>query len=188
MDRTSQTFATAQDWLDWLTEQHTTSSGIWIQFAKKDSGIASVTYAEALDLALRHGWIDAQKASLDAEYWLQRFVPRGPRSKWSRVNRDRAETLIELGLMTPRGLAEVDRARADGRWERAYEPASTITVPPDLQAALEAEPAALAFFATLTGANRYAVLYRIQDAKRPQTRADRIKTFVAMLAEGKTLH
>jgi uncharacterized protein YdeI (YjbR/CyaY-like superfamily) len=188
MDRTSQTFATAQDWLDWLTEEHTTSSGIWIQFAKKDSRIPSVTYPEAVDLALRHGWIDAQKAALDAQYWLQRFVPRGPRSKWSRVNRDRAEQLIELGLMTPMGLAEVERARGDGRWDAAYEPASTITVPPDLQAALEAEPDALAFFATLTGANRYAVLYRIHDAKRPATRAARIEKFVAMLAEGKTLH
>ncbi len=188
MDRDAQTFDSADDWLDWLTEHHTTSSGIWIQFAKKGSGVESVTYREALDAALRHGWIDAQKDSLDARYWLQRFVPRGPRSKWSRINRDRAEELIAEGRMTPAGLAAVRQAQDDGRWAAAYEPPSTITVPPDLQAALDAEPAAAAFFLTLTSQNRYAVLYRVQDAKRAETRARRIATFVAMLADGKTLH
>jgi uncharacterized protein YdeI (YjbR/CyaY-like superfamily) len=188
MDRDAQTFDSAGDWLDWLGEHHTTSSGIWIQFAKKGSGVSSVTYREALDAALRHGWIDAQKDSLDATYWLQRFVPRGPRSKWSRINRDRALELIDQGLMTPAGLLKVQQAQADGRWDVAYEPASTITVPDDLRAALDAEPAAAAFFLTLSSQNRYAVLYRVHDAKRPATRAKRIATFVAMLAEGKTLH
>ena len=188
MERDSQPFASAVDWLAWLAEHHTTSPGIWIRFAKKGSGVPSVTHPEALDAALRHGWIDAQKDSLDAEWWLQRFVPRGPRSKWSRINAERAAELIEAGLMTPFGLRAVDQAKADGRWEAAYEPASTITVPADLQAALDAEPAAAAFFATLNSRNRYAVLYRIQDAERPETRARRIAGFVEMLAEHRTLY
>jgi uncharacterized protein YdeI (YjbR/CyaY-like superfamily) len=188
MDRDAQTFDSAEAWRDWLGEHHATSAGVWIQFAKKGSGIVSVSHPEALDEALRHGWIDAQKDSLDARYWLQRFVPRGPRSKWSRINRERVLELTEQGLMTPAGLRAADEARLDGRWAAAYEPPSAITVPPDLQAALDAEPAAAAFFLTLTSQNRYAVLYRIQDAKRPQTRARRIATFVQMLAEGKTLH
>ena len=188
MERDVQTFASADEWYDWLTENHPTSSGIWVQLAKKGSGIVGVTYKEAVDAALRHGWIDAQKDSLDARYWLQRFVPRGPRSKWSRINRDRAEELIAEGLMTPAGLAAVQQAQADGRWAVAYEPPSTITVPPDLQAALDAEPAAAAFFLTLSSANRYAVLYRVHEAKRADTRARRIAGFVTMLAEGKTLH
>jgi uncharacterized protein YdeI (YjbR/CyaY-like superfamily) len=188
IERDAVNFVTASDWHDWLSENHTTSSGIWIKFAKKASGIASITHPEALDLALRHGWIDAQTDSLDDTYWTQRFVPRGRRSRWSRVNRDRAVELIEAGLMTPMGLAAVGDAKADGRWEAAYEPPSTSTVPDDLRAALDADPAAAAFFATLTSQNRYAILYRIQDAKRPATRAKRIATFVQMLAEGRTLH
>ena len=188
MERAPQTFGSALEWQVWLAEHHTTSTGIWIRFAKKGSGIASVSHPEALDLALRHGWIDAQKDSLDANFWLQRFVPRGPRSKWSRINRERAVELIEQGLMTPFGLRRVEQAKADGRWAAAYEPPSTITVPDDLRVALDAEPAARDFFATLSGQNRYAVLYRIEDAKRPETRARRIATFVQMLAEGKTLH
>jgi uncharacterized protein YdeI (YjbR/CyaY-like superfamily) len=184
----AQIFGSAEEWQAWLAERHTTSPGVWIQFAKKGSGIASVTYPEALDLALRHGWIDAQKDSLDGDYWLQRFVPRGPRSKWSRINTERAAELIDQGLMTAAGLAAVQSAKADGRWAAAYEPPSTMQVPDDLQAALDAEPAARAFFATLSSQNRYALLYRIQDAKRPQTRARRIATFVQMLTEGKTLH
>jgi uncharacterized protein YdeI (YjbR/CyaY-like superfamily) len=188
MERDARTYRSAGEWQDWLAEHHTTSTGVWIRFAKKGSRIASVTHPEALDLALRHGWIDAQKDSLDADYWQQRFVPRGPRSKWSRINRDRAAELIEQGLMTPFGLLKVDEARADGRWEAAYAPQSSITVPADLQAALDDDPRALAFFATLSSQNRYAVLYRIQDAKRPETRARRIATFVQMLADGRTLH
>jgi uncharacterized protein YdeI (YjbR/CyaY-like superfamily) len=188
MDRVILAFASADDWRDWLAAEHSTSAGIWIQVAKKKSGIASITYAEALNVALRYGWIDAQKESLDESYWLQRFCPRGPRSKWSKINVGHATALIEQGLMTPAGLAEVERAKADGRWAAAYASPSTITVPDDLRAALDAVPAAAAFFTTLTSQNRYAILYRIGDAKRPQTRARRIETFVAMLAEGKTLH
>jgi uncharacterized protein YdeI (YjbR/CyaY-like superfamily) len=188
MERDSQTFASAQDWHDWLTEYHQTSSGVWIKFAKKKSGIPSIDYRQALDLALRHGWIDAQKDSFDDVYYLQRFCPRGPRSRWSRVNVERATELIEAGLMTPSGQNQIERAQADGRWESAYDPPSRITVPDDLRAALDAEPTAAAFFETLSGQNRYAVLYRIQEAKRPETRARRIATFVDMLAAGKTLH
>jgi uncharacterized protein YdeI (YjbR/CyaY-like superfamily) len=188
MERAAQSFGSALEWQDWLAEHHTTSTGIWIRLAKKGSAIASVSHPEALDLALRHGWIDAQKESLDADHWLQRFVPRGPRSTWSRINRERAVELIDRGLMTPFGLRQVEQAKADGRWAAAYEPQSTITVPGDLQLALDAEPAAGAFFATLNSQNRYAVLYRIQDAKRPETRARRIAAFVRMLAEHKTLH
>ena len=188
MERAAHDFGSAQDWHDWLTAHHTSSPGIWMRLAKKGSGLASVTYPEALDLALRHGWIDAQKDSLDAVHWLQRFVPRGPRSKWSKINRERATELIDQGLMTPHGLLAVRQAEADGRWAAAYASMRTITVPPDLQAALDANPEALAFFATLTGQNRYAVLYRIQDAKRPETRARRIAQFVEMLAAHQTLH
>ena len=188
MDRELIPFVTAGEWHAWLREHHTTSTGVWIKFAKKASGIRSLNYREALDLALRHGWIDAQKDSVDHQYYTQRFVPRGPRSRWSRINRDRALELIEAGAMTPMGLAAVEAARADGRWDAAYEPPSTITVPPDLQAALDADPAAAAFFTTLTSQNRYAILYRVQDAKRPATREKRIATFVQMLAEGRTLH
>jgi uncharacterized protein YdeI (YjbR/CyaY-like superfamily) len=187
-ERTSQPFTSPQEWQDWLSEHHRTSTGIWIKFAKKNSGIESIDYRQALDLALRYGWIDAQKDSFDTSYWLQRFCPRGPRSKWSKINTVRAEELIAEGLMTAAGLAEVERAKADGRWDAAYAPASTITVPQDLREALDAVPAAAEFFETLSSQNRYAVLYRIQDAKRPQTRAKRIATFVEMLAEGKTLH
>jgi uncharacterized protein YdeI (YjbR/CyaY-like superfamily) len=188
MERAAQSFASAQEWLAWLAEHHTTSTGVWVQLAKKGSAVASVSHPEALDLALRHGWIDAQKAALDADFWLQHFVPRGSRSKWSRINRERAAELIERGLMTPFGLLKVEQAQADGRWAAAYEPQSTIGVPADLQSALDADPAAQAFFATLNSQNRYAVLYRIEEAKRPETRARRIATFVQMLAEGKTLH
>jgi uncharacterized protein YdeI (YjbR/CyaY-like superfamily) len=186
--RVTQTFGSATEWLDWLTNHHTTSTGIWIQFAKKGSGIASVTHREALDAALRHGWIDAQVESLNSDYFVHRFVPRGPRSKWSQLNRDRAQELIDQGLMTPAGLAAVQQAQRDGRWDAAYEPPSTSTVPPDLQAALDADPEAAAFFLTLSSQNRYAILYRIQDAKRPATRANRIATFTKMLSNHQTLH
>lgn len=181
-------FGSARDWEDWLAAHHLTSPGLWLKLAKKGAGITTVSYAEAVQTALCFGWIDGMKDSLDADYWLQRFTRRRPRSRWSRVNRDSAEQLIAAGRMRPAGLAEVERARADGRWAAAYEPQAAITVPDDLAAALAANPDAAAFFATLRGANRYAVLYRIQDAKRPQTRAARIAAFVQMLAEHKTLH
>jgi uncharacterized protein YdeI (YjbR/CyaY-like superfamily) len=181
-------FGSPQAWHDWLAGQHESSPGLWLKIAKKGAGSSTVSYAEALDCALCFGWIDGQKGRLDDEYWLQRFTPRKPRSKWSRINREKAEQLIAVGRMRPAGLREVEAARADGRWAAAYEGQATATVPPDLERELDRNPAAREFFATLTGVNRYAILYRIQDAKRPETRARRIATFVQMLAEHKTLH
>ena len=181
-------FESATAWEAWLAEQHATAPGVWLKLAKRGSGQASVTYAEALDVALAYGWIDGQKGRSDAAWWLQRFTPRRPSSRWSRVNRDKALALIEAGRMQPAGMREVERARADGRWDAAYASQRTMTVPDDLRAALDANPAASAFFATLDGANRYAVLYRVQDAKRPETRARRIEKYVAMLAAGEKLH
>lgn len=181
-------FASAGEWGRWLSERHTTSKGVWLKLAKKDSGIETVTYEEAVELALTYGWIDGQKGGFDERYWLQRFTRRGPRSRWSEINCDRASALIERGEMKPSGLREVERAREDGRWAAAYAGQRTATVPDDLRAALEANDTARAFFETLSGANRYAILYRIQDAGKPETRARRIAKYVAMCAEGRTIH
>ena len=181
-------FPSQEAWADWLAAEHDSSPGVWLKFAKKGRGIPSVTYAEAVESALCYGWIDSQLRSLDADYYLQRFTPRTARSKWSKINRRKAEELIAAGAMRPAGLREVERARSDGRWAAAYDSPSTATVPDDLRQALDAEPAAAAFFATLDGANRYAILYRIQDAKRPETRRRRIEQLVAMLREGHTIH
>ena len=177
-----------QSWQAWLHEHHASSAGVWLKIAKKGAPAETVSYAEAVEDALCYGWIDGQKGRLDDDYWLQRFTPRTTRSKWSKINREKAEQLIAAALMMPPGLREVEVARADGRWEAAYEGQATATVPPDLARALELNPVASAFFATLTGANRYAILYRIQDAKRPDTRARRIEKYVAMLSEHKTIH
>ncbi|GAA2278449.1 YdeI/OmpD-associated family protein [Nonomuraea roseoviolacea subsp. roseoviolacea] len=172
----------------WLEAEHDASPGLWLKIAKKGSGIPSVSYAEALDVALCFGWIDGQKRSYDAEHWLQRFTPRTARSKWSKVNRVRAEELIAAGAMRPAGLAQIEAARADGRWEAAYEPQRTAEVPDDLRAALDADPAAAAFFATLDSRNRFSILHRVGDAKKATTRAARIEKFVAMLREHKKIH
>jgi uncharacterized protein YdeI (YjbR/CyaY-like superfamily) len=172
----------------WLDEHHTQPEGIRLKIAKKGTGIASITYAEALDEALCHGWIDGQKEAFDETWFVQRFTPRRARSRWSKVNRERIERLTAEGRMQPAGLAQVEAAKADGRWDAAYDGSRTATVPDDLQAALDAEPAAKAFFETLTSANRYAILYRVQDAKRPETRAKRIAQYVEMCREGRTLH
>lgn len=181
-------FASRAAFEEWLEAEHAVSPGLWLKFAKKGSGVESVTYPEARDAALCFGWIDGQKASLDETYWLLRFTPRTPRSKWSQINRERVAELTAEGRMRPAGLAEVERAKADGRWERAYASPRNAAVPEDLQAALDADPAAAEFFAGLDGRNRYAILYRIGDAKRPQTRAARIEKFVAMLGRGEKLH
>lgn len=189
MERLILPFASAELWASWLAEHHAdTPDGLWLKLAKRDSAIPTVTYAQALDEALCYGWIDGQKSGLDETWWLQRFCPRRPGSRWSKVNTEKALALIEAGRMRPAGLEEVEAAKADGRWERAYESQAAAQVPPDLQAALDANPAAARFFATLTGANRYAVLYRVHEAKRAQTRAARIEKFVAMLERGETLH
>ena len=171
----------------WLAAEPRTSRGLWLKLAKKGTAVTGLSKAEAIDAALCHGWIDGQLDKYDAESWLVRFTPRKRASKWSKVNRTRAAELIEQGRMQPAGLAEIEAAKADGRWDAAYAPASTAQVPPDLQAALDASPRAAAFFATLKGANRYAILYRIQEAKRADTRARRIEKFVAMCARGETL-
>jgi len=181
-------FASGEAWERWLHEHHETAPGVWIRFAKKGSGVPTVTYLDALRVALRFGWIDGQARSLDERFYLQRFTPRRARSIWSKRNRDFATALIEAGRMQPAGLREVERAKADGRWDAAYDAPSTATVPDDLRAALDAEPDAAAFFATLNSRNRYAILHRVQTAKKPETRARRIATFVAMLARGETLY
>jgi len=176
------------EWDGWLTSHHADSAGLWLKIPRKGSGAPGVSYPDALRVALCHGWIDGQKGRLDDDYWLQRFTPRKAASKWSRINREQATELIEAGQMRPTGLREVERAQADGRWAAAYEPPSTAAVPEDLARALEVDDTARAFFASLDRANRYAILYRIADAKRPETRALRIATFVTMLSEGKKIH
>jgi uncharacterized protein YdeI (YjbR/CyaY-like superfamily) len=180
-------FVAPRDFSEWLAEHHD-SRGIWLRFAKKRSGAASITYAEAIDVALAWGWIDGQKRSGDEASWLQKFTPRGVRSLWSKINREKAQALIEAGAMQPAGLAEVERAKQDGRWDAAYEPPSRATVPDDLQAALAKDARAAAFFVTLDARNRYAVLWRVQTAKKPETRQKRIAGLVAMLARGEKVH
>ncbi|MFJ9346459.1 YdeI family protein [Streptomyces sp. NPDC101237] len=172
----------------WLGMNHAVSPGLWLKLRKKGPGIVALDYAQALDVALCYGWIDGQKAALDDRWWLQRFTPRTPRSTWSKINRDKVAALIEQGRMRPAGQAEVDRAKADGRWEAAYDGARSAGVPDDLAAALSADPAAAAFFETLDRQNRYAILYRVQDAKKAETRARRIEKYVGMLARGEKPH
>ena len=180
-------FESAQAWEAWLAENHDAAPGLWLKVAKKNSGIDSVSYREAVDIALCYGWIDSQARSFDEAFYLQRFTPRRARSPWSRINRERATALMEQGRIKPPGLREIERAREDGRWDRAYEPQSAAEVPEDLQQALDRNPRAKEFFEGLTASQRYSILYRIQDAKRPETRARRIAQYVAMLDEGKTL-
>ncbi|GAO38169.1 hypothetical protein SCH01S_09_00160 [Sphingomonas changbaiensis NBRC 104936] len=172
----------------WLEIQPTNSKGFWLKLAKASSRRTSVTKTEAIDAALCHGWIDGQLDKYDDEHWLVRFTPRKPGSKWSQLNRTRATELIEAGRMRAGGLAQVEAAKSDGRWDVAYAPASTAEVPADLQAALDQSPEAAAFFATLSGANRYAILYRIGAVKKPETRARKIAAFVAMLERHETVH
>ena len=181
-------FATAADWEAWLAEHHERPDGIWMQLAKKASGIPTVSYEEAVEVALCYGWIDGQTRSLDADYHLIRFTPRRKRSPWSQSNVDRVARLTAAGRMRPAGIAEVERAKADGRWDRAYAGSATATVPDDLQAALDADPAAKAFWETVSASNRYAVIYRVNDAVRPETRARRIEKYVGMLARGERLY
>jgi uncharacterized protein YdeI (YjbR/CyaY-like superfamily) len=183
-----QTFASDADWEAWLEEHHATSDGVWLRIAKKGSGVVTVAYPEVLDTAICFGWIDARRQALDDQHFLQRFTPRRARSRWSKINRDKAEALIAAGRMRPAGLAEVERAKADGRWDAAYAGQRSMTVPDDLRRELDARPAAAAFFASLSSQNRYAILYRLHDAKRPETRARRLAKFVAMLEAGETIH
>jgi uncharacterized protein YdeI (YjbR/CyaY-like superfamily) len=181
-------FASAAEWEAWLEANHAAAAGVWIKMAKKDTGIESVRYPEVLESALCFGWIDGRREALDERWFLQRYTPRRARSRWSRINREKAQLLIEEGRMRQSGLAEVERAKADGRWAAAYAGQKSIAVPDDLQRELDARPEAKAFFAGLSSQNRYAILYRLQDAKKAETRARRLAQFVAMLEAGETIH
>lgn len=181
-------FVSQSAWEEWLADNHNVSEGVWIKVAKKGAGIDSVRYPEVLESALCFGWIDGRREALDERHFLQRFTPRRPRSRWSRINRDTAGRLIAEGRMHPAGLAEVERAKQDGRWEAAYEGQRRSTVPDDLQRELDARPKARAFFAELSSQNRYAIIYRLNDAGRPETRARRLAQFVAMLEAGEAIH
>jgi uncharacterized protein YdeI (YjbR/CyaY-like superfamily) len=181
-------FAAPADLEAWLERNHDQPDGIWLKIAKKGAEEPSVTYAEALDLALCFGWIDSQKRGHDEQHFLQRFTPRRPRGRWSRINREKAEGLIAAGRVRPAGLAEVDAAKADGRWDAAYEGQRTAKVPDDLQRELDASHTAREFFAGLDSANRYAIVYRLNDAKKPETRERRLRKFVAMLERGEKIH
>jgi len=181
-------FAATRAWSKWLEAHHASTRGLWLKIAKKGAGATSVTYAEALDAALAWGWIDGQKGSLNDVWWLQRFTPRTAKSPWSKINRAKAEALIAAGTMEIPGFAEVERAKRDGRWERAYDGSRSSKVPADLVAAFARNARARKFFDTLDGANRYAILCRVQTAKRPETRAERIKRFVALCTRHETIH
>lgn len=181
-------FNSAATWEAWLARHHASAPGLWLRLAKTGQGLRSVTYPEALDAALCYGWIDGQKKRYDAHSWLQKFTPRGPRSLWSQINREKAQALIASGRMQPAGLAAIERAKHNGQWDAAYSSQKNTTLPYDLRAALAANPAAEAFFATLNSTNRYAILFRLQTAKKPETRARRLAQFVEMLARGEKLY
>jgi uncharacterized protein YdeI (YjbR/CyaY-like superfamily) len=181
-------FANRKAWAGWLDKNHSQSSGIWMRLAKKASGGQSVSYSEALEVALCYGWIDGQKRSDGEAAWLQKFIPRANKSNWSKINRKKMLALIEAGRMKPAGLQAIERAKADGSWDAAYDSPSTAIVPGDLQAALDKNPRAKTFFSTLDSQNRYAVLYRIQTVKKAETRSRKIQQFVEMLARNEKLH
>lgn len=181
-------FATQAAWARWLQRSHAKAEGVWIAFAKKGTGVASVSYEEARDVALAHGWIDGLKNARDETWYLIRFTPRRARSKWSKINREIAEQLIAAGTMKPAGLAQVEAAKADGRWAAAYDSPSKMELHPELASALERSPKAKAFFATISAANRYSFLHQVHDAKREETRKRRIEKFVAMLERGEVPH
>jgi uncharacterized protein YdeI (YjbR/CyaY-like superfamily) len=181
-------FGDQEAWAAWLEKNHAKSDGVWLRLAKKDSAQRSIGYCEALDIALCHGWIDGQKKSDTAQTWLQKFVPRSRRSIWSKINRGKALALIASGKMRPAGLEAIECAKKNGRWETAYDPPSRAQMPADLRAALDANPLAKAFFDALDGANRYAILFRIQTVKKPETRAKKIRQYVEMLEREETIH
>lgn len=181
-------FTNKKKWADWLAREHNKSAGVWLQIAKKDSGNPSVSYEEALEVALCYGWIDGQKKGFDDQYWLQKFTPRGPKSIWSKINTEKVERLIANGEMKSAGLKAIELAKQDGRWDKAYEGQKTISVPEDFQAALDKNKKAKVFFATLNSVNRYAILFRIHNAKKTETRAKRIQQFVEMLERGEKIY
>ena len=184
LDYPTLSFKSQEAWATWLDEHHSSSDGVWIKIAKKASGIPSVTYAQAVEDALCYGWIDGQMKRVDDDFFVQKFTPRRARSKWSKVNIGKVEELIAAGKMQPAGLAEIERAKTDGRWDAAYDSPRTATVPRDLEQALDQVPAAKDEFAKLSSSQRYSILYSLQDAKRPETRARRITKFVEMLGRG----
>jgi uncharacterized protein YdeI (YjbR/CyaY-like superfamily) len=181
-------FESQNAWESWLAEHHNSSRGVWAKLAKKATGIPSATHPELLDVALCYGWIDGQRTTYDGSFYLQKMTPRTPRSKWSKINRDKVAQLKRQGRMQPAGLAAIERAKRVRTWEQAYDPPSLAEVPGDLRGALDARPEAAAFFDSLNSRNRYAVLYRVHDAKRPETRARRIAQLVEMLSKGEKLY
>lgn len=182
------TFAKQEDWEAWLDSNGETIRGVWLRIAKRSAEQSTVTYAQALESALCHGWIDGQKRTESEHYWLQRFTPRTAKSIWSKINKAKAEALVSAGRMRPTGLREINRAKQDGRWEAAYASASASTVPEDLQRALDSNPEAKKFFATLNSRNRYAILFRIQNVKKAETRARKISQFIDMLNNGEKIY
>lgn len=182
------TFSTASEWDRWLAKHHATSGSVWLLIAKKDSGAKSVAIGDALDIALTYGWIDGQRKAFDGTHYLQLYAPRGKRSVWSKINREKIAALTAVGRMKPAGIAEVDRAKKDGRWDNAYDPPSRAQVPPDLAKALAARPKAKAAFEALNAQNRFAILFRLHHAKRPETRERNIAKYVAMLLKGEKLY
>jgi uncharacterized protein YdeI (YjbR/CyaY-like superfamily) len=183
-----QLFKDEKRWVAWLDKNHLTSSGLWLRIAKKAGNVKSLSYAEALEVALCYGWIDGQKKTFDESTWLQKFTPRGPRSIWSTINREKAKELIKNGLMKPAGLKAIERAKENGRWEAAYDSQSKITLPDDLRIELDKNVKAKAFFATLNSVNRYAILFRLQTAKKAETREKRLRQFIDMLEKNEKLH
>jgi uncharacterized protein YdeI (YjbR/CyaY-like superfamily) len=181
-------FATQAAWAAWLEKNHRSSEGLWLRLAKKGSSLRSVTYAEALEVALCYGWIDGQKRGESEQAWLQRFLARSPNSVWSRINRDKAVALIVDGRMKVAGLEAIEAAKKAGRWDSAYDSPKGAKIPEDFQSALDASPRAREFFQSLDGANRYAVLFRIQTVKKAETRARKIREFVEMLERGEKIH
>lgn len=181
-------FATRAAWEKWLAANHERAPGVWLELGKKGSGLRSVAFAEALEVALCHGWIDSQAVSVDEKRYRQRFTPRRPRSKWSKINRAAVERLHAEGRLSPAGIREMEAAKRDGRWEAAYASPSVITVPPDLRARLAKNARARRAFEKLDGRNRYAILYRLHDARRPETRQRRLDRFIEMLEAGATIH
>jgi uncharacterized protein YdeI (YjbR/CyaY-like superfamily) len=181
-------FKDAKAWESWLAKNHGDAKGVWMRLAKKNSGAKSITYPEALEIALCYGWIDAQKRGESESAWLQRFMPRAKKSIWSKINTEKALALIASGRMTSAGLDEVVRAKQDGRWEAAYEPASTAKVPADFEAELNKNPRARDFFKTISATNRYAILWRLQTAKKAEARTKRMRSFIEMLEKGETIH
>ena len=181
-------FKSKQDWAAWLEKNHRKGTGLWLRLAKKESGLRSVSYKEALEVALCYGWIDGQKRPESEQTWLQRFLSRSSKSIWSKINREKALALIANGEMKAAGLEAIENAKKNGRWDAAYDSPSGATVPSDFQAALDANPRAKAFFKTLDGANRYAVLWRIQTVRKAETRARKIEQFIGMLEREEKIH